>query len=77
MDPRLLAYWWAEAEAVQRQQMSRTAQAVRAGMADGGDYRSFMDSLELVKSRPDQATATWEMLEMMESRGYAGNATTK
>ena len=72
MDPRLLAYWVAEADAVLTQDMARASQAVRAGMADANEYREWLNSLELVKSRSQQSSDAWESLIESAPRGYAG-----
>ncbi len=53
LDVRYRTYLMHEAEAVQRQQMARMAQAVGAGMSGGTELRSWLAALELDRSRAD------------------------
>lgn len=65
MDVRELHTLLMDAEALRRQELYRLASAVRAGMAEMGDYRMFVEQLELTRSKQEAHDSTWDILSLM------------
>jgi len=64
MDPRLFAFFLAEAGAIKRQRMAETASAVRAGFSTETGFNAFIAQLELFQSKEEMSEDTWFMLGM-------------